>query len=256
MPSNSFSSKIHIATVKGFGNSTTQVFALLLKNLKAPLQNLNLTLPSVRKYLVKTPRLLKVTFSSCIWHIKQHANSVYLTFDDGPHPIITPIVLAQLKKYNAKATFFCIGKNVEAYPEIYAQILADGHAVGNHTQNHYNGWKVSKEDYLQNIIEAQKHIDSKLFRPPYGRITASQIKGLAATNPLTRVILWDVLSGDFDENISGEKCLKYAISGTAPGSIIVFHDSEKAFKRLEYALPRFLAHCQQKGWAMKKINYT
>jgi peptidoglycan-N-acetylglucosamine deacetylase len=231
------------------------VNTIFSKILRLPLQNLNVTLPPVRKYLVKTPRLLKATFSSCIWHINNHANSVYLTFDDGPHPQITPIVLAQLKKYNAKATFFCIGKNVQAYPEIYAQILADGHAVGNHTQNHFNGWKVSKEAYLDNILEASKHIDSKLFRPPYGRITTSQIKGINSANPNTRVILWDVLTGDFDENISPEKCLKYAVSGTAPGSIIVFHDSEKAFKRLEYTLPRFLAHCQDKGWSMKKINY-
>ncbi len=228
-------------------------YKLLFSNVLV--KNIHLPLPTMRKYFVKTPRILKATFSSCIWHINNNAESVYLTFDDGPHPSITPAVLKILKKYNAKATFFCIGKNVLEYPEIYAQILADGHAVGNHTHNHFNGWKVATQDYLENIQEASKLIQSKLFRPPYGRITGSQIKTIQASIPGTKVILWDVLTGDFDTDLSPEKCLQYAIKGTTTGSIIVFHDSEKAWKRLEYTLPRFLAHCQNQGWNMKKINY-
>jgi len=132
---------------------------------------------------------------------------LYLPFDDGPHPTITPFVLDTLREYQAKATFFCIGKNVESYPGIYAQIMFEGHAVGNHTQHHVNGWKVSDDAYLEDISTAAKHIKSNLFRPPYGRISFSQIKALGLHPALPQqIVMWDVLSGDFDTTISGEQC--------------------------------------------------
>ncbi|HOZ51484.1 MAG TPA: polysaccharide deacetylase family protein [Chitinophagaceae bacterium] len=207
----------------------------------------------MRTYLVKTPRLLKVAYANCIWHVKEHANSVYLTFDDGPHPTITPFVLNELKKYQAKATFFCIGKNVELYPEIYQQILDEGHSVGNHTQNHLNGWKTENIEYYKNIKMASKLIDTRLFRPPYGRITYAQSMGLSRLFPKSKIIMWDVLSGDFDTALTGENCLQNVVLATQAGSIIVFHDSEKAWARLKFTLPLFLEHCKQQGWKMKKL---
>ncbi len=207
----------------------------------------------MRNYLVKTPRLLKAAYANCVWHIKEHANSVYLTFDDGPHPSITPFILSELKKHNAKATFFCIGKNVALYPEIYKQILAEGHSVGNHTQNHVNGWKTENLLYYKNIKAASKHINTRLFRPPYGRITPIQLQGIGRLFPQTKIIMWDVLSGDFDTELTPEECLNNVVTATKAGSIIVFHDSDKAWNRLQYTLPIFLEHCKNKGWKMKKL---
>jgi peptidoglycan-N-acetylglucosamine deacetylase len=207
----------------------------------------------MRAYLVKTPRLLKAAYANCVWHINSNANSVYITFDDGPHPSITPFVLDELQKYNAKATFFCIGKNVALYPEVYKRILDEGHSVGNHTHNHLNGWKTENLEYFKNIRTAARYINTRLFRPPYGRITYAQSAGLERLFPKTKIIMWDVLSGDFDMTLSPEACLQNVISATKTGSIVVFHDSEKAFERLKYALPLFLKHCQKMGWRMKKI---
>jgi peptidoglycan-N-acetylglucosamine deacetylase len=209
----------------------------------------------VRSYLIKTPRLLKATFSSCIWHIKNSANSVYLTFDDGPHPIITPFVLDILKQFNAKATFFCIGKNVADHPEVYQRVIDEGHAIGNHTYHHVNSWKVKSEQYLENIIEAERIIQSNLFRPPYGKLTSSALRRIKNHNPKTKVVMWDVLTGDFDTKLSPQDCLKHTINSTETGSIIVFHDSEKAFERLAYALPRFMKYAANKKWQFKKLNF-
>ena len=207
----------------------------------------------MRTYLVKTPRLLKAAYANCVWHIKEHANSVYITFDDGPHPRITQFILDELRKHQAKATFFCIGKNVELYPDVYQQILDEGHSVGNHTQNHVNGWKTENVDYYKNIRAAARHIDTRLFRPPYGRITYAQSLGVSRLFPKTKIIMWDVLSGDFDTTLSPEDCLKNVLQATKAGSIIVFHDSEKAWERLQYTLPVFLEHCKKQGWKMKKL---
>jgi peptidoglycan/xylan/chitin deacetylase (PgdA/CDA1 family) len=176
---------------------------------------------------------------------------LFLTFDDGPHPTITPFVLASLKQYDAKATFFCVGENVTRYPDVYQQILAEGHAVGNHTYNHINGWKTGDIIYLKNVILATQTIESNLFRPPYGRISKSQIKELA---PVFKIIMWDVLSGDFDLNLSPQKCLHNVVSNAGAGSVIVFHDSEKALPRLEYVLPKSLAYFTEKGYRMKRIE--
>lgn len=202
-------------------------------------------------YLVKTPWWLKKLYPPQLtWNFKNDNKEIFLTFDDGPHPTITPFVLECLKKYNAKATFFCIGKNVRQYPEVYKQIINDEHSVGNHTHNHLNGWKTGDLVYLKNVIIARQFINSPLFRPPYGRISRSQIKELS---PVFKIIMWDVLSGDFDIKLSGQKCLKNVISKTSSGSVIVFHDSEKAFDRLQYALPKALNYFVNQGYVMKAI---
>ncbi|WP_143304554.1 polysaccharide deacetylase family protein [Chitinophaga vietnamensis] len=205
-------------------------------------------------YLTKTPGILKMLYSSCIWSLSS-SNAVYLTFDDGPHPEATPFVLAQLKKYDAKATFFCIGKNVVEHPEIYQQILEEGHAVGNHTHNHLNGWKTPTDKYLENVQQAAAYIDSRLFRPPYGRINPFQIRMIKKTIPGAKIIMWDVLSADFDPDINGEACVQNVVFKMKPGSIIVFHDSTKAWERLSYALPRVLEYCRKQQLEMKAITF-
>lgn len=185
------------------------------------------------------------------WQIKTDEKVIYLTFDDGPHETATSFVLNILKKHNAKATFFCIGKNVQLHPEIYERIINEGHSVGNHTFNHLNGWKVNDENYLSDIKNASAVIQSKLFRPPYGRIKKSQVKIL---QPNYNIIMWSVLSGDFDVNLSLQKCLNNVIKNTAKGSIVVFHDSAKAMERLAFALPKTLEYFSEKGYVFKSIT--
>lgn len=203
-------------------------------------------------YLVKTPWWLRKIYSSALtWKIPADENEIFLTFDDGPHPTITPFVLDHLRRYNAKATFFCIGKNVLQYNKVFRQILDEGHRIGNHTHDHLNGWKTSDAEYFENIILAKKYIDSNLFRPPYGRISLFQAQQL---KPMFEIIMWDVLSGDFDVSLSPQKCLENVVSHTSPGSVIVFHDSEKAFPRLEYALSGALEFFAEKGFVMKGIK--
>ena len=207
------------------------------------------------QYFIKTPWWLKKIYPDRLWDIATNENIIYLTFDDGPHPVATPFVLNALKKYNAKATFFCIGKNVLQYPAIYNRILDEGHQVGNHTQHHLNGWKTHTTIYLADVAEASTYINSNLFRPPYGRIKASQVKGIGESlkKKSAKIVMWDVLSGDFDESLSKEKCLNNVISKTRPGSIIVFHDSEKAFPRLKYTLPVFLEIFAKKGFSFHSL---
>jgi peptidoglycan/xylan/chitin deacetylase (PgdA/CDA1 family) len=207
------------------------------------------------KYFIKTPWWLKKFYPYRLWNVDTEEKIIYLTFDDGPHPVATSFVLDELKKYNAKATFFSIGKNVLDYPAIYNRILEEGHSVGNHTQNHPNGWKTTTKAYLKDVAEAAKHIDSNLFRPPYGRIRRLQAKGIsnAMNTKLAKIVMWDVLSGDFDESLSKENCLKNVNNKTKPGSIIVFHDSQKAFPRLEYTLPLFFQLFAGKGFIFKSL---
>jgi peptidoglycan/xylan/chitin deacetylase (PgdA/CDA1 family) len=205
-------------------------------------------------YLVKTPWLLKKMYPDCIWDIKTVEKIIYLTFDDGPQPAATTFVLDELKKYNAKATFFCIGKNVEENFELYKKIIDEGHAVGNHTYNHLNGWEVKDQVYLDNIFKAKKVIDSNLFRPPYGRITKFQLKHLPAEKYKLKAVMWSVLSGDFDEKVTGEECYLTVSRNAKAGSIVVFHDSEKAYDRLRYALPLVLKYFTEKGFEFKSIS--
>lgn len=207
-------------------------------------------------YFVKTPGWLKKIYDKYIWSMHESDKILYLTFDDGPHPEATPFVLKELKKYNALATFFCIGKNVVQYPGIYDQIIEYGHSVGNHTYNHLNGWKTNNDDYLKDIALASKEIDSYLFRPPYGRITSFQAKNLKPVmkGKEPKIIMWDVLSGDFDTACSPQQCLANVLFAALPGSIIVFHDSEKALTRLQYSLPRVLHYFSEKGYSFKSIQ--
>jgi len=205
-------------------------------------------------YLFKTPLLLKKLYPQLIWDIKQDKSCIYLTFDDGPIPIVTPFVLNILKQYNAKATFFCIGDNVRKHPDIFEQIKADGHAIGNHTYNHLKGWKTDSQDYLKNTLKADELLHTKLFRPPYGRIKREQIKLLKNAIPGIKLIMWDVLSGDFDINLQPEQCLKQVLKHTQSGSIVVFHDSLKAFNRLEYALPKAMEVWSKAGYSFSPLT--
>ena len=189
-------------------------------------------------YPVKTPWWLKLIYPGCTWEMPGDVNAVYLTFDDGPDPVVTPYVLDILAEYRVKGSFFCIGKNVALYPEIYDRILAEGHSVGNHTQNHLSGWKVSDDAYLKDITEAGRYIQTNLFRPPYGRATRFQMKCLRESG--MKIIMWSVLSGDFDTSINPEKCFRNVAGNLKPGAIITFHDSRKAEPRLRYALPEVL----------------
>lgn len=202
-------------------------------------------------YLTKTPWLIKKIYPNYIWSINTKDKIIYLTFDDGPHPTATSFVLETLKQFNAKATFFCIGKNVELFPTVYSSIIEQGHTAGNHTQNHLNGWKTNDETYIKNIEAAASNIDSKLFRPPYGRITRFQAKLLLQAN--YKIFMWDVLSGDFDINLSKEKCADNVLLQAKQGSIVVFHDSEKAFERLEFALPKVLAFFSKQGYKFERL---
>jgi peptidoglycan/xylan/chitin deacetylase (PgdA/CDA1 family) len=202
-------------------------------------------------YFANSPFWLKWIYPTLIWHKSRKEKTVFLSFDDGPIPDVTPFVLNTLKSFNAKATFFCIGENVVKHPEIYKQILADGHSVGNHTYNHLKGWDTKNEIYLDNITRCAKLVKSNLFRPPYGRAKKSQ---LSVLNTQYSIIMWDVLSGDFDTKISPQKCLQNVIDHTKNGSIIVFHDSIKAFPRLEYALPLALKQLASKGFQFKSIQ--
>jgi len=227
-------------------------------------------------YFAKTPHIVKRLFPNLTWDIPTVKKVIYLTFDDGPTPEITPWVLSELKKYNAKATFFCIGKNVIAYPDIFKATIESGNTIGNHTHNHVNGWKKSTKIYLENINKAQQVIDTEidnceqvflksktfkqkspskhLFRPPYGKIKNNITKTLLEKE--YKVIMWDVLSGDFDQSITKEKCLKNVINNTIEGSIVVFHDSVKASGNLKFVLPQVLDHFSKKGFTFEGIPQT
>jgi peptidoglycan/xylan/chitin deacetylase (PgdA/CDA1 family) len=205
--------------------------------------------------LHRTPSLFPFLYPSLTWRIENASRELYLTFDDGPVPGPTEFVLDTLAAHNAKATFFCIGDNVRKHPDIFKQVITKEHAVANHTFNHMNGWKTNRDDYVQNIKQCQEEMARHtqvpaLFRPPYGRITRSQIKAL----PDFRIIMWDVLSVDYDRHLSAERCLKNTINAIRPGSIIVFHDSLKAERNMTYALPRMLDHFTQQGFQFKTLS--
>jgi len=209
----------------------------------------------MHRYFIKIPWIVKKIFSSYAWNIPTDEKEVYLTFDDGPHPTITPWVLEELRKYNAYATFFCIGKNVEQFKETYESILNEGHAIGNHTYNHLNGWETTDDRYLQDILDASQLIHSNLFRPPYGKIKLKQARRISEVfNNRIQIIMWDTLSGDFDKNYSAQQCVQNVIKNVRNGSIIVFHDSEKAYERLHYALPAVLQYFSEKGYRFGRLG--
>lgn len=201
-------------------------------------------------YFAKTPEAVKPFTAGLVWNFSRTEKSIYLTFDDGPTPGVTESVLEILAEYNARATFFCLGGNVKAHPELYLSICSSGHSVGNHTWNHMNGWKFGNFSYYRNIQECSELVHSKLFRPPYGRITIPQVRALRKRYS---IIMWDVISGDWKQDLSHEKCLLNVISNGREGSIVVFHDSLKAEKNLLFALPRTLRHYADKGYSFKAI---
>jgi peptidoglycan/xylan/chitin deacetylase (PgdA/CDA1 family) len=228
-------------------------------------------------YLSKTPNIIQRLFKNYIWRFTiTDRKVIYLTFDDGPTPEITEWTLQELKKFNAKATFFCIGKNIENHPEIFQKIIKNGHSIGNHTHNHLNGWKTDDVSYIKNIEKANISIQSAiisfrsnvknkkvnnsklriqnselLFRPPYGKIKPRQAKELIKKG--IKIIMWDILSGDFDPELSKEKTLDNCVRHSKNGSIIVFHDSVKAANKLKYVLPQVLAHFKDRGFVFEKI---
>lgn len=208
----------------------------------------------MKLYFTKTPRLIQQIFKNYTWRFFTDKKEIYLTFDDGPTPEITNWTLDFLKKHNAKATFFCIGKNVVAEPEIYNRILHEKHQIGNHTNNHLKGSRTILKTYIENILLAEKQLENKakLFRPPYGKIKRSQAKKLRSLG--YEIIMWDVLSADFDTSISNQKCLENVLRNTQNGSIIVFHDSKKAAEKLRYVLPKVLEYYSEKGYVFKTIT--
>ena len=196
------------------------------------------------------PLFIRRLMPSLIWDFPG-SPEVFLTFDDGPTPGITPWVLDQLRKYDAKATFFCLGKNVEQHPEIYQQILDEGHAVGNHTYSHQKGWEMKTWRYVEDVDFADDIIHSNLLRPPYGRIKPAQARVLSERYNL---IMWSVLSQDYSKFVSPQKCLRNVTRHVEPGSIVLFHDSVKASRNLRYALPRTLQFLKDKGYRSAKIE--
>lgn len=204
-------------------------------------------------YLIKTPWLLKRLYPNLLWEADRSTRCIYLTFDDGPIPIVTPFVLNILKQYNAKATFFCIGDNVRKHPDIFEQVKNEGHAIGNHTYNHLKGWDTADNIYIENFLQADKLLNTKLFRPPYGRAKRSQIKLLKKAKEGLKIVMWNVLSADFDMNITPEQCLDNVLKNTKSGDIVLFHDSLKARERLQYALPRALEIWTTAGYEFKAL---
>jgi len=185
-----------------------------------------------------------------IWKIPTDRREVFLTFDDGPIPKVTPLVLGILKKYNIKATFFCVGENVQQYPEVFESLRSEGHALGNHTFHHVKAWKTDYNSYLSEVELCNELVKSKLFRPPHGQINRKITRKLKKDY---RIIMWSGLTGDYDKNLTGEQCLANAIKNTRPGSIIVFHDSLKARERMEYALPQYIEYCLQQGYSFRTL---
>jgi peptidoglycan/xylan/chitin deacetylase (PgdA/CDA1 family) len=194
---------------------------------------------------------IKMIYPDVIWDKPNTGKKIYLTFDDGPTPVVTEKVLNLLDQYNAKATFFCLGRNVERHPEIYREIIKRGHQTGNHTYSHLKGWEIKNKEYFQDVELAGQFINSDLFRPPYGRIKRAQIKYLKKK---FNIILWDVMSHDYEKLWSKERCLRAAMRYTKEGSIIVFHDSEKAEEKVQYILPKLLEAYTEKGYQFESIT--
>lgn len=208
---------------------------------------------------VSIPKWVQDFFTSFIWRMPTNKKEIYLTFDDGPTESITDWVIDVLQQYKAKATFFCIGENIKKHPIIFKRIIKEGHSIGNHTYNHLKGWSVSKSDYVDNVAQAKEEVSkyalnnqTKLFRPPYGKIKPSQLNFLKKEG--YQVIMWDVLSLDFDLSVSQEKCLGNVLKNTKNGSIIVFHDSLKASGNMKYVLPKVLEYFSKRGYSFKEIK--
>jgi peptidoglycan/xylan/chitin deacetylase (PgdA/CDA1 family) len=205
----------------------------------------------------RTPFFLPLLYSKLVWRLPGDQQPLYLTFDDGPVPGPTEFTLDVLKHYDVKSTFFCIGDNINRYPDLFLRVVKEGHAIGNHTFNHLNGWKTSTSGYVQNIeqfndqlVKTMPSLRTNLFRPPYGRITRRQIRMLSQY----QIIMWDVLTNDYSNTVSPESCFRNSVKATRNGSIIVFHDSVKAEKNMMFTLPRFIEAFLERGFAFKKLE--
>jgi peptidoglycan/xylan/chitin deacetylase (PgdA/CDA1 family) len=198
----------------------------------------------------RTPSVLPIIYPSLLWKVETSEKDLYLTFDDGPVPGPTEFVLDTLKSFNVKATFFCIGENIRKHPDIFRKVIDAGHVIANHTFNHMNGWKSSASDYVRNTQLCQDLLPNKrFFRPPFGRITRSQISSLGDY----KIVMWDVLTFDYDRSLDSERCLNGSLKSVRPGSIIVFHDSLKAEKNVTHVLPRFIERCLSNGYSFKSL---
>ena len=203
------------------------------------------------KVPARIPRVVKWAYPECIWQIPNDQNAVYLTFDDGPTPEITDWVMDQLARYSALATFFLIGNNVQQNPEIYQRLVSAGHSIGNHCYNHEKGWTTKNEDYFKSVAQTNYLLQSPLFRPPFGRIKKSQIKELSQHY---KIIMWDVLSHDYDKRLSPQECTENVLHNVRSGSIIVFHDSVKAWPNLKESLPAVLEGISKKGYQFRPLD--
>lgn len=202
-------------------------------------------------YLVKTPGFLQNLFPTYTWKVPTGEKVLYLTFDDGPVPEVTPWVLDQLDEYQAKATFFCVGENVKKHGDIFERLIGSGHTAGSHTYNHLNGWGTDNITYFHNVRHGAFLVNSRLFRPPYGKMLPSQVQFLSRHY---RIVMWDVLSGDFDRDITPEQCLSNVLHHAVRGSIIVFHDSIKAWNKLSFTLPKVLDHFSERGYRFESLD--
>lgn len=202
-------------------------------------------------YFVKTPKIAQILLKKAVWNIPNENNGVFLTFDDGPTPSITNHALDILLKHGVKATFFCLGQQVEKHPEIFQRIINEGHGIGNHSFSHLKGWTTNNKEYLDDVYKGESLINSKLFRPPYGKIKRSQLNTL---NPETQIILWDVLPGDFSPKNSVEKIVSNTLKSVKSGAIIVLHDNEKCGNKMLLALPMIIEKLQEKKFIFLSIN--
>jgi peptidoglycan-N-acetylglucosamine deacetylase len=204
-------------------------------------------------YFPKTPKFVTWLYPKRIWAFWHVKKEIFLTFDDGPIPEVTPWVLDLLKENDAKATFFCIGDNIRKYPALLKRILDEGHSIGNHTYHHVKGTETQIATYLDEVAAFNEcvEIPPKLFRPPYGKITSQQAKALQKKG--YRIVMWDVISYDFDKTITKEKCLNNVLEKMREGSIVVFHDSLKAEHHLRYVLPKVLEVINKRGWQTQNI---
>jgi peptidoglycan/xylan/chitin deacetylase (PgdA/CDA1 family) len=203
-------------------------------------------------YLTRTPAFVQNLFPAFLWRHETLGKQLFLTFDDGPVPQVTPWVLDVLQDYGAHATFFCVGENVQRYPDIFRRICREGHTVGNHTFNHISGWSHDPDAYVQNVATCSDYVESDLFRPPYGRLGRRQARALMGRR--YRIVMWDVLSGDFDRDLDPEQCYRNVVNNARPGSIIVFHDSIKAEQNLRWALPKVLEFFSQEGYQFVNLQ--
>ena len=206
-------------------------------------------------YLVKKPGWIRRLYGDCLWEMPSTEKIIYLTFDDGPHPEATPFVLDELKRFNAKGTFFCVGENVVKEKEIYNRIISEGHAVGNHSFSHLDGWKASPARFMEDIRKAKQLIHSDLYRPPYGHIFPWQVKKLKNQDNL-KVIMWSVLSGDFDVHTTPERCYENVRRNIKSGAIVVFHDSTLAFANLQVVLPKILEEFSKQDYSFRALGKT